>query len=190
MMPRRNDGNGGHEGTVRSRLLKLPGSVRESGGAMTLLTIAGSVILVAALAAVPQRGPRGQGQNPAADAEAIRRTLAIQAGELPDAGKATPAASDSPELEADTTPRFRDLFNPVRTVRQAPARRAVAAPPRLPHLSGVFLDGGNRAAVLNGGTVAEGGMVGGFHVHAIRADKVVLEVDGQLYTLDWKGVQP
>ncbi len=183
----------GRGGAPHSIFAKIRGSVRESGGGLTLMTIAASVILVAALAAIPQRGPGGQGgqgKNPAADAEAIRRTLAIQAGERLEAGEATPAASDSTKSLEDASPAFRDLFSTVRIVRQTPARRTRAAPPRLPQLSGVFLDGGNRLAVLDGGTVAEGGDIGGFHVHSILVDKVVLERSGQLYTLDWKGVQP
>ncbi len=189
-MPRQDGRNGGNAGTVRSRLPRLPGSFWGNGSALTLLTIAGSVVLVLVLAAIPQRDLGGRGKGPAADAEAIRRTLAIQAGESPDEGGVMDENTDSPELEADAAPTFRDLFNPVRRTRRTPTHRATAAPPRLPHLSGVFLDGVNRAAVLNGGTVAEGDKIGRFSVHSILADKVVLEVDGKLYTLDWKGVQP
>lgn len=183
-------GGGAQKAGQRQGFLKFRGSLWESGGRMTLLTIAVSVILVAALAAIPNRGPKGRTNNPAVDAELIRRTLATQAGGAPGTAETNPAAADSVQSAGDAPRVFRDILNPVRIVRQTPGRRAVAAPPRLPELSGVYLDGGHRRAVLDGVAAAEGDDAGGFRVHSILADRVVLERDGQLYTLDWKGTQP
>jgi hypothetical protein len=155
-------------------------------GALVLLAGAGLAML--ALAAVPLVRPRQAAADPASRANLAYRKLQEQI----QGGAAAVSVADSAAAVGDR-PRAalqRDLFSPAwRPVATGAPGAAPAAPSGPPALSGIFIDGATREAILGGERVREGDRVQGYRVLEIAPGGVRLQTGKTTVQLRW-GDQP
>jgi hypothetical protein len=148
-------------------LLKLQGS-----SPFVIVAVAGLLLLGSA--AVPIGRQRKAAPDPTARARQAYQTLEEQIGGSEVALDAADSAGAA--VDAGAAPRQRSRFQPVwrAPVPGAPGSAPVAAggPPTL---TGIFIDGVTREAILNGRRVRVGDRVAGYQVSEIAPDGVRVE---------------
>ena len=106
----------------------------------------------------------------------------VQAWDSRPADEASMQEPLAPEREIE-----RDIFSPLsrEAPRSRPAELESGPPlaPRVPRLTGVFIDGARRQAAIGGALVSEGDLVSGFAVREIGTSWVVIERNGVTYRL-------
>jgi len=148
--------------------------------------------LLARVAVDATAGAEGAAKDASAIPAAGERSDRTETGADPAAAEASvdePGTEKEPTVPGGTRPA-RDLFAPApqvvpRTASSAP-RAATPAPPPLPRLAGILIDGSSRRAVLSGRVVAVGEEVLGYRVVAIEPAFVRLARGATTYRLDWK----
>ena len=148
----------------------------------------GLVLLVSA--AVPLGKARRARPDPTTKATRAYETLQERIGAS--GAPLEPASSDSTMGTAGTArvPLQRNLFAPVyRAPSPAPPGAAPQAPAGRPALTGIFIDGGVRQAILGGRRVREGDRVEGYRVVEITSVGVVLSKGKTTVRLRWGEVR-
>jgi hypothetical protein len=153
---------------------------------IALVGVVAAVML--ASAAVPVGRQRRSGPDPTAKANLAYNRLQEQLGNAPVAPDSAAGGRGAVPGSAMRGSLQRDLFRPVwRTPAPSPPGTTPAAPSGPPALTGIFIDGPTREAVLAGVRVHEGEYVDGYRVMAIRPNGVRLRKGDSVVRLTWGG---
>lgn len=154
----------------------------------SMVLVGAVAALLLASAALPIGKQRRSSPDPTAKANLAYNRLQEQLGGAagtPDSGGA------GRETDPASTPRGslqRDLFQPAWRAPVPSAPGTAPAPPAgPPALTGIFIDGSTREAVLAGVRVRVGEYVDGYRVMAIHPEGVRLRKGGALVRLTWRG---
>jgi hypothetical protein len=153
------------------------------------LALVGAVAaLLLASAALPVGKQRRSGLDPTAKANLAYNRLQEQLGDAPAAPGATAVGGGTAPGSGMSGSLQRDLFRPVWRV-PVPSPPGTAPAPRSgpPALTGIFIDGPTREAVLAGVRVRVGEYVDGYRVMAIQPDAVRLRKGRAVVRLTWGG---
>ena len=151
---------------------------------IALVGLIAAVLL--ASAAEPIGKQRRSGPDPTAKANLAYNRLQEQLGDAPVAPDSAAGDRGAASGSAMSGSLQRDLFQPTwRAPVPSPPGVAPAAPSGPPALTGIFIDGSTREAVLAGVRVHEGEYVDGYRVMAIRSDGVRLRKGGAVVRLRW-----
>ena len=148
------------------------------------LLVGVAALLLLGSAAVPIGKHRKAGPDPTTRAKQAYQTLQDQ---MAVSGEPAPAEGDSASGIAPALPLQRNLFQPAWGAPASPG--APAAPGAPPALSGIFIYGATREAILNGRRVREGDRVGGYQVLEIAPDGVQLQKGKKIVRLQ-RGEKP
>jgi hypothetical protein len=163
---------------------KGTGSLLSLQGSSPFVIVAVAGVLLLGSAAVPLGKQRKAAPDPTARAKQAYQTLEEQIGGT----EAAPDAIDSAgaAVGAGAGRLQRNLFQPV---WRAPAPGVPGSAPVVaggpPALTGIFIDGGTREAILNGRRVRVGDRVAGYLVSEIAADGVQVEKGKKSVRLPW-----
>jgi len=128
-----------------------------------------------ALIAIPVY-KKHQMKNPASEARAAYVSLKSQIESPTNPPITLPQGSSAVVEEEQDSALRRDLFSPMTRsqIRRAENKPPPPPKPRRPELSGIFIDGAVRRAVIDGSVVTAGAVIKGYSVVEIHRDWVLL----------------
>jgi len=151
---------------------------------VALVAMVAAVLL--ASAALPIGRQQRRGPDPTAKANLAYQRLQEQLGVAPTVPDAAATGSGTAREATPSGWLDRDLFQPVwRAPVPAPPGSQPPPPSGPPALTGIFIDGARREAVLAGVRVHEGEYVDDYRVMAIRPDGVRLRKGSTVVRLKW-----